>query len=162
MHLAEGSDLIDSGTDLGLPYSGSAPDLGAFEFGEILPVELVSFTAVVSDKSIILKWITSSELNNKGFEIQKKFDNEIFLTIGFVPGAGTTTQSNEYSFITEFMEQGPNIFRLNRRIFRVHSVIQMRFLSAIIFLMNLVFLRIIQTHLILQQNLIIKYYLPEM
>ena len=48
MHLAEGSDLIDSGTDLGLPYSGSAPDLGAFEFGEILPVELVSFTAVVS------------------------------------------------------------------------------------------------------------------
>ena len=53
-------------------------------------------------------------MNNRGFEIQKKFDNEIFLTIGFVPGAGTTTQSNEYSFITEFMEQGPNIFRLKQ------------------------------------------------
>jgi hypothetical protein len=31
MHLAPGSDLIDGGTDVGLPYNGSAPDLGAFE-----------------------------------------------------------------------------------------------------------------------------------
>lgn len=29
--LAEGSDLINSGINVGLPYSGSAPDLGAFE-----------------------------------------------------------------------------------------------------------------------------------
>jgi hypothetical protein len=27
-----GSDLIDKGVDVGLPYTGSAPDLGAFEF----------------------------------------------------------------------------------------------------------------------------------
>jgi hypothetical protein len=31
MHLAEGSDLIDAGVDLGFPFYGSAPDLGAFE-----------------------------------------------------------------------------------------------------------------------------------
>jgi hypothetical protein len=31
MHLASGSDLIDGGVDLGLPYFGNAPDLGAFE-----------------------------------------------------------------------------------------------------------------------------------
>jgi hypothetical protein len=31
--LAEGSDLIDKGVDLGLPFAGSAPDLGAFEVG---------------------------------------------------------------------------------------------------------------------------------
>jgi len=31
LHLAEGSDLIDAGVDLGLPYYGAAPDLGAFE-----------------------------------------------------------------------------------------------------------------------------------
>jgi hypothetical protein len=33
MKLAEGSDLIDQGEDVGLPFAGSAPDLGAFEFG---------------------------------------------------------------------------------------------------------------------------------
>ncbi len=30
-HLTQGSDLIDAGVDVGLPYSGSAPDLGPFE-----------------------------------------------------------------------------------------------------------------------------------
>ncbi len=32
LHLAPGSDLINAGTDIGLPFIGSAPDLGAFEF----------------------------------------------------------------------------------------------------------------------------------
>lgn len=31
MHLAEGSDLINAGIDLGYPFLGTAPDLGAFE-----------------------------------------------------------------------------------------------------------------------------------
>jgi hypothetical protein len=31
MHLAPGSDLIDAGVNVGLPYSGSLPDLGCFE-----------------------------------------------------------------------------------------------------------------------------------
>jgi hypothetical protein len=33
MHLAAGSDLIDAGVNVGLPYYGSAPDLGCFERG---------------------------------------------------------------------------------------------------------------------------------
>jgi len=33
MHLAAGSDLIDGGTNVGLPYNGSGPDLGCFETG---------------------------------------------------------------------------------------------------------------------------------
>lgn len=31
LHLAEGSALIDAGIDVGLPYNGAAPDIGAFE-----------------------------------------------------------------------------------------------------------------------------------
>jgi hypothetical protein len=31
MHLASGSDLIDAGTDVGIPFNGLAPDLGAYE-----------------------------------------------------------------------------------------------------------------------------------
>jgi hypothetical protein len=30
--LVAGSDLIDQGVDVGLPYCGAAPDLGAFEY----------------------------------------------------------------------------------------------------------------------------------
>jgi len=31
LHLASGSDLIDKGIDIGLPFKGASPDLGAFE-----------------------------------------------------------------------------------------------------------------------------------
>ncbi len=33
--LVKGSDLIDAGVDIGLPYNGTAPDIGAFEYGTI-------------------------------------------------------------------------------------------------------------------------------
>jgi hypothetical protein len=33
LHLAAGSPLIDKGTNVGLPFAGAAPDLGAYEFG---------------------------------------------------------------------------------------------------------------------------------
>lgn len=36
-HLASGSDLIDAGVDLKLPFAGKAPDLGAFEVGSTPP-----------------------------------------------------------------------------------------------------------------------------
>ncbi|MEE4310770.1 MAG: right-handed parallel beta-helix repeat-containing protein, partial [candidate division KSB1 bacterium] len=43
LHLADGSDLIDAGVDLGLPFLGLAPDLGAFESTHPSSVELVDF-----------------------------------------------------------------------------------------------------------------------
>jgi hypothetical protein len=33
MHLAAGSDLIDAGVNVGIPFAGTAPDLGCFETG---------------------------------------------------------------------------------------------------------------------------------
>ncbi len=39
LHLAEGSDLIDAGVDVGLPFMGAAPDLGAFESDYVTSVE---------------------------------------------------------------------------------------------------------------------------
>jgi hypothetical protein len=38
MHLAPGSDLIDAGINVGLPFSGQAPDIGAFETASPAPV----------------------------------------------------------------------------------------------------------------------------
>ncbi len=37
LRLRENSDLIDKGTNVGLPYNGDAPDLGAFEHGTYTP-----------------------------------------------------------------------------------------------------------------------------
>lgn len=46
MHLASGSDLIDAGVGLGLPYNGKAPDLGAFESDFATAVETEEFAPV--------------------------------------------------------------------------------------------------------------------
>jgi len=46
MHLANGSDLINAGIDLGFPFLGSAPDLGAFETSKGVGVTLLSESTV--------------------------------------------------------------------------------------------------------------------
>jgi pectate lyase len=40
--LVSSSDLVDAGTNIGFAYSGSAPDLGAFEYGEKPPPALAA------------------------------------------------------------------------------------------------------------------------
>ena len=63
-----------------------------------LPVELVSFSAEKKERFVNLSWKTASELNNDFFEVQRSDDGSNWEVIGTVDGAGTTTQSQEYSF----------------------------------------------------------------
>ena len=51
LHLAAGSDLIDAGTDVGLPYNGSAPDLGYFESGSAATVAVPQYVSSVIQNS---------------------------------------------------------------------------------------------------------------
>ncbi len=64
-----------------------------------LPVELVSFTARSVSEGALLSWQTASELNNAGFNVERKMGNADWTTLGFVRGAGTTTQAQSYSFL---------------------------------------------------------------
>ncbi|MGH7601716.1 MAG: T9SS type A sorting domain-containing protein [bacterium] len=43
MHLSSVSDLIDAGVNLGIPFNGEAPDLGAFESDFVTAVETEEF-----------------------------------------------------------------------------------------------------------------------
>lgn len=65
----------------------------------ILPVELILFTAYPVDNSFIeLKWITTSEVNNDVFEIERSLDGISFEKIGTVDGKGTTSDKSQYTF----------------------------------------------------------------
>jgi Leucine-rich repeat (LRR) protein len=64
----------------------------------IIPVELTSFTASTLNGKVILKWTTASEINNSGFEVQRKLDNLVWEKIGFIEGNGTTTETQIYEF----------------------------------------------------------------
>ncbi|MEO8233644.1 MAG: T9SS type A sorting domain-containing protein, partial [Ignavibacteriota bacterium] len=65
-----------------------------------LPVELTSFSAVREDKSVILYWITETEVNNYGFEILRTTqDDDKWEVLGFVRGHGNSNSPNNYTFI---------------------------------------------------------------
>ncbi|MCU0405962.1 MAG: hypothetical protein MUE64_03155, partial [Ignavibacteriaceae bacterium] len=117
--ISSNSPAINQGLDLqsldlqsfvenkGLPWADieghprdSNPDIGAFEY-EYLPVELTSFTAISQSGKTILNWLTATETNNLGFEIQRMRDNFDWENIGFVEGYGTTTEPKEYSYIDD-------------------------------------------------------------
>lgn len=63
-----------------------------------LAVDLVSFKAIFNKQTSFLKWITSSEKNNAGFEIERSEDASNFKSIAWVEGKGTTTEKQEYLY----------------------------------------------------------------
>ena len=71
--------------------------------GTPLPVELTSFTATINKNKVELNWKTVTEVNNYGFEIQRKINNSQLIMnnwekIGFVKGSGTSNSAKEYSY----------------------------------------------------------------
>jgi Concanavalin A-like lectin/glucanases superfamily/Secretion system C-terminal sorting domain len=64
----------------------------------VLPVELSSFQAIVQEKAVQLKWRTSSETNNQGFEVLHSSDAIQWRALGFVEGYGTTSEGRAYNF----------------------------------------------------------------
>jgi hypothetical protein len=86
----------------------------AYLFRDIIPVELTAFTANVSGNSVNLNWSTATELNNSGFEIQRKSVNNQFEKVGYVAGFGTTTEPKAYSFTQNDLAVGNYTFRLKQ------------------------------------------------
>ena len=70
----------------------------------VVPVELVSFSSSISGNKVSLNWITATELNNHGFEIERSLDESIWRIIGFDAGKGTTTENQYYSFADDISD----------------------------------------------------------
>ena len=64
----------------------------------VLPVELSNFDIRTKENSFELNWTTASELNNRGFEIERSTDGERFEVVGYVSGLGTSNAENYYQF----------------------------------------------------------------
>jgi len=64
----------------------------------LLPVKLVSFSAMLNTDKVDLKWITSSEKNVSHFSIEKSTDGINFSETGIVFAFGNTSETKNYSF----------------------------------------------------------------
>ncbi len=89
----------------------------------ILPVELTSFIAAVRNSIVDLRWKTATEVNNLGFELQRKSASHIrsslpvqerWNVLGFIEGAGTSNAPREYQFTDRLPESGVFAYRLKQ------------------------------------------------
>jgi len=91
------------------PYFGFRQYVSSYEYNpcsdDVIPVSLVYFDGQVRKQAIELYWETTSEINNSGFQVEKNVckenQTEDWKQIGFVKGAGTSNNTNRYSFIDQ-------------------------------------------------------------
>lgn len=77
-----------------------------------LPVELISFTGKAVNSTIQLNWITSSEIGNDYFDVQRSYDGITFTSIGTVSGSGNSNSVHSYSFVDESLSMDQAYYRL--------------------------------------------------
>lgn len=75
-----------------------------------IPVELVDFTANSLVNSVELNWLTASETNNKGFQIERSEDGIIFNAIDFVNSKGDSKTFTTYKLIDKNASAGINYY----------------------------------------------------
>ena len=80
----------------------------------LLPVTLLDFNATPSNGSVVLDWRTATEVNNKGFAVQRSTDGTVFATLGFVDSKlpKGTGQGADYTYTDRNVGTGSYYYRL--------------------------------------------------
>lgn len=88
------------------------------DWASTLPVELSSFTFSVNKSNVLLNWLTSLEINNMSFEIERSNVNgqtsNDWVKVGSVTGNGTTNSASSYSFTDRNLASGNYSYRLKQ------------------------------------------------
>ena len=82
-----------------------------------LPIKLSSFNSNITGRNIKLSWVTETELNNSGFEVERaevRSQNLEFSKVGFVSGQGTKNTQTNYMFEDKNLNTGKYKYRLKQ------------------------------------------------
>ncbi|MBM3432969.1 MAG: hypothetical protein FJX92_08240 [Bacteroidetes bacterium] len=85
----------------------------------LLPIQCGSFTARYADQRAAVEWTTLTEIDNRGFEIERKnkVDEQPFRSVGFVPSqasGGNSTDELRYSFTDPNPIQEATLYRIKQ------------------------------------------------
>lgn len=78
-----------------------------------LPVEWLYVDGKQRGNAIEIRWGTALEVNNDRFVVEKKMGDTYF-PLGQVPGAGNTSEVQEYSFMDDSPEHGSQVYRVKQ------------------------------------------------
>lgn len=80
-----------------------------------LPVTLTDFTVKLNnDNDAVLNWITASELNNQGFEVEMSRDGSNFIVLGSVASQGDASTQQSYEYLHVRPQPGTTFYRLKQ------------------------------------------------
>lgn len=71
----------------------------------ILPIELISFEAIIKNESVNVSWITATENNNDFFTVERSYDGINFEPVSKVKGAGNSNAQLHYSFLDSYIDR---------------------------------------------------------
>jgi hypothetical protein len=126
---ANGTVVAEQGSTSTNPFILTAPSVGNYTVNAgyknpsrrwesvtnvSLPVELVSFSALVNKNIVNLKWITATETNNYGFDIERSTNVSTWKKIGFVNGAGNSNSPKNYEYSNLNSSAGRYSYRLKQ------------------------------------------------
>jgi len=113
-------NIASQGTpDSGLIFSGGitsfSPFIIATTDSQPLPIELSSFTSTVDKNNVRLNWSTANEVNNSGFDIERKLASDsVWTKLTFVSGAGNSSSLKNYSYEDRNILTGKYNYRLKQ------------------------------------------------
>lgn len=73
----------------------------------LLPVSSLDFAANARQRAIVLNWSTSSEINNKGFALERSTDAVHYDEITWISGAINSNRRIDYAYTDHFVQ--PNV-----------------------------------------------------
>ena len=85
-----------------------------YSAGSQLPITLLNFSGIEKNNSIEVSWITSSEINNSFFTLDRSDDGKEYSLLTKISGAGNSIIENSYQFIDESPLTGNNYYRLSQ------------------------------------------------
>lgn len=117
IEIQSGADVCADAIVINGTYTGS----GTICQGA-LPVTMRSFTAAVTNNNIKLDWITEIELNNSGFEVERRTtsfnppegETSEWKRIAFISGNGTTNDPKSYTYEDKKLQTGSYKYRLKQ------------------------------------------------
>jgi hypothetical protein len=76
-----------------------------------LPVELTSFAALYQNSAVLLQWTTETEINNYGFNVERRVGEGTWDSIAFIGGHGNSNSPKEYSYSDNDIYAGGSNFQ---------------------------------------------------
>jgi hypothetical protein len=80
----------------------------------ILPVKLTAFTAAAKANSVVLNWETATEINNRGFAVERSKDGRAWSELTFVNSTAPNGGGSTYTSVDFSPLQGMNFYRLRQ------------------------------------------------